>query len=63
MIFDFLMNKNNVLRKKGKGTNPSKESLFYFYVCLLKNIEPKVFLIDGLEFETFHRLTCLSLGN
>ena len=39
--------------------NPS----FIFIFFVLKNIEPKVFLVDSLELLTFHRVTCLSLGN
>ena len=38
-----------------------KNPCFIFMFAVLKNIEPKVFLVDNLELETFHRLTCLSL--
>ena len=40
-----------------------KNPCFIFIFVVLKNIEPKVFLIDSLELITFHRLTCMSLGN
>ena len=38
-----------------------KNNCFIFMFVVLR-IEPKVFLVDGLELETFHSLTCLSLG-
>ena len=37
--------------------------VFIFMFVVLRNIEPKVFLVDNLELETFHRVTFLSLGN
>ena len=56
-----LMNKNNVLRNMGKGPNFFVWFIFMFVV--FRKIEPKLFLVDSLEFETFHCLICLSLGN
>ena len=40
-----------------------KNPCFIFMFAVIRNIEPKVFLVDNLELLTFHRLTCLSLGN
>ena len=40
-----------------------KNPCFIFMFVVLRNIVPKVFLVDSLELETFHHLTCLSLGN
>ena len=40
-----------------------KNPCFIFKFAALRNMEPKVFLVDSLELETFHHLTCLSLGN
>ena len=56
-----LMNKNNVLRNLGKGPNFFVWFIFMFVV--FRKIEPKLFLVDNLEFGTFHCLICLSLGN
>ena len=40
-----------------------KNPCFIFMFVVLRNIEPKVFHVDSWELETFHHLTCLSLGN
>ena len=58
-----LINKNNVLRNRGKGKGPNFFVWFIFKFVVLRKIEPKLFLDDSLELETFHCLICLSLGN
>ena len=45
------------------GKGPKFFVWFIFKFVVLRKIEPKVFLDDSLELETFHCLICLSLGN
>ena len=45
------------------GKGPSFFVWFIFKFVVLRKIEPKVFLDDNLELETFRCLISLSLGN